>query len=404
MKKTLLTLTICTFLTACGGSSDSSNSQPNQPGNPSVPGNPGSKTGILTDSPIEGATYSINGVTAKTNAKGEFKYNEGDIISFKVGDIEVGAVKGAARITPVDLTNDEVKQLNLLILLQSLDDDGDHDNGIKLPEAVSSLAADAVNLSQPTAQFVSTLETELKTIPALANNTVVTAEKAKENFKATLLKDITGIWYVGASNSEESELALIIEEDGSYIMGEAIPSEPNNEGNGVEVGKISVDPLTGDFTVTVDVDTNDDWGLHDPAVTRIMNMTYNGVTLRLQEAADSSEGATFNRVPNTTSGLVGVWKINSGPQTFFFNSNNTYFMLDPSDADDCGKPGIEYGHYKVQDNKLFTTKIVVDTNGCAGLSNNYSHLGIPMSIQANTLTISVTDEGNYSFNRLNVAK
>lgn len=400
MKKSLLTVTICAFLTACGGSSDSSSSQPNQPTQPTL------KTGILTDSPVDGATYFINGGTEAKTTKdgGVFEYHEGDTITFKVGNIELGSVKGAARITPVDLTNDPVKQVNLLILLQSLDDDGDHDNGITLPEAVSSIAADSINLSQPTTQFVSNLETKLKEIPELANNPVVTEEQAKENLKATLLKDIAGIWYVPATVSEESELALIIQEDGSYVMGEAIPTEPGNEGNGVESGKISVDPLTGNFTVTTDIDTNEDWGLHDPETTRVMNMSYNGVTLRLQEADNSNEGATFNRVPNTTSGIVGVWKINSGPQTFFFNSNNTYFMLDPSDAEDCGKPGIEFGNYKVQDNKLFTTKIIVDTNGCAGLSDNYSNLGLPYSIQSNTLTVSVTGEGNYSFTRLNVAK
>src|SRR5690606_35363543 len=143
---------------------------------------------------------------------------------------------------------DEKTQLNLMVFLQSLDTEGDHDDGIKLPSDLSSLSKETINFSAEPEEFAQDLQIQLKNIPELKNNTVVSPEKAKENFSKTILKDIAGIWYVQGSDKEESELALIIKEDGSYTMGEAIFNEEDKEFNGMEVGKIKLDPLTGIFT------------------------------------------------------------------------------------------------------------------------------------------------------------
>ena len=109
MKKTLLCLTLAGLLSACGGSDNDSSSSPNpSPSNTT-------KTGVLTDGPVSGATYTINGVSKRTNAQGEFEYQEGDEITFSIGNIEIGTVTGADRITPVELADDVTTRTNLLI-------------------------------------------------------------------------------------------------------------------------------------------------------------------------------------------------------------------------------------------------------------------------------------------------
>src|SRR5690606_4505132 len=141
----------------------------------------------LTDGVIIGANYTINGVTKQTNERGEFEYQEGDEITFSVGDIEIGKVKGDSRITPLELAKDEKTQLNLMVFLQSLDTEGDHDDGIKLPSDLSSLSKETINFSAEPEEFAQDLQIQLKNIPELKNNTVVSPEKAKENFSKTIL-------------------------------------------------------------------------------------------------------------------------------------------------------------------------------------------------------------------------
>ncbi|ATO18282.1 hypothetical protein BS636_00615 [Acinetobacter sp. LoGeW2-3] len=399
MKKTLLAFTLSTLLTACGGSSDNDSASPIQ--------QTSEKVGVLTDGVIIGANYTINGVTKQTNERGEFEYNEGDEITFSIGNIEIGKVTGDSRITPLELAQDEKTQLNLMIFLQSLDTNGDHDDGITIP-ANLSLTPNTINFSAPTAEFVQNLQTQFQAIPELRDKTVVTPEKAKENFGKTMLKDIAGTWYVQGAEGDESEIALILKEDGSFIMGEAILNEEEKEFNGMEVGKIdSYDPITGLFTASATIDTNQDWGLTDFGKSRNMVLKFDGTQLHIQEEKNPEESATFSRLPNTANGIVGVWQ-SPASHIFIFNSNNTYFLLDPVGDDQveagdtpCGDAGIEYGKYRVLDNKLYIDPrdILIDTNGCAGLSDTNAQSGLSLNIQADKLSFTVAGEGSYTLSR-----
>jgi inhibitor of cysteine peptidase len=107
------------------------------------------KTGVFLDSTVDGLEYIArtpsgevvaSGVTADG---GKFLYKDGEIISFHVGDITLGETFANVQVTPVDLvpgayneTNDKVT--NIARLLQSLDLDGQPENGITITEPVRS--------------------------------------------------------------------------------------------------------------------------------------------------------------------------------------------------------------------------------------------------------------------------
>ena len=110
MKKTLICLALAGVLTAGGGSDNNDSSQTENP-----PPSSSNKIGVLTDSTIQGANYSINGVIKQTNERGEFEYQEGDEVTFSIGEIVIGKLKAASRITPQELANDEDTRLNLMI-------------------------------------------------------------------------------------------------------------------------------------------------------------------------------------------------------------------------------------------------------------------------------------------------
>ncbi|QIC74030.1 hypothetical protein FSC05_10090 [Acinetobacter indicus] len=400
MKKTLLCLTLAGLLSACGGSDNDSSSSPNpSPSNTT-------KTGVLTDGPVSGATYTINGVSKRTNAQGEFEYQEGDEITFSIGNIEIGTVTGADRITPVELADDVTTRTNLLIFLQSLDSEGDHDDGIQIPDSVSELDADSIDFSKSTTEFITSFQPVLQKIEIFKDKVVVSATEAQANFNQTLLKDIVGVWY---AKNAESEIVLQVTSDGKYLIGEPIVSSPSDSANGMEYGELSVNAVAGELWAQSSIDTNEDWGLNDFGKKRDMKISFDGTQLKISEAQNLNESATFTKVPHHNSGIVGAWSSSSGKQLFVFNTDNTYIMVDAVGDDQvevgetpCGGPGIEYGNYQLQNGKLLVnTPPIIDTNGCAGLSDNDAHLGLPVTIATNSLTFTVSDEGSFTLSRLN---
>lgn len=249
MKKTLLCLTLAGLLSACGGSDNDSSSSPNPPPSNTI------KTGVLTDGPVSGATYTINGVSKRTNAQGEFEYQEGDEITFSIGNIEIGTVTGTDRITPVELADDVTTRTNLLIFLRSLDSQGGHDDGIQIPDSVSQLPANSIDFSKPTTEFITSFQPVLQTIEDFKDKVVVSATEAQANFNQTLLKDIVGVWY---AKNAESETVLQVTSDGKYLIGEPIVSSPSDSANGMEYGELSVNAVAGDLWAQSSIDTNED--------------------------------------------------------------------------------------------------------------------------------------------------
>ena len=118
------------------------------------------ETGYFIDDPVDGLYFITATQSGYTNADGAFRYKEGEIVSFYVGDILVGEAAGAAEITPFDLagttpplTNIEVVRIinqmqqnnwissidmavNIAVFLQTLDADGIYSNGIQIPDQV----------------------------------------------------------------------------------------------------------------------------------------------------------------------------------------------------------------------------------------------------------------------------
>lgn len=98
------------------------------------------KTGVFIDSVVAGASYSSmpSGLKGKTNAKGEFKYKEGDYVSFAVGAIKLGSAKAASKVyirnvrpegISVPNTTSTIRMSQFLL---TMDTDGDPTNGIQI--------------------------------------------------------------------------------------------------------------------------------------------------------------------------------------------------------------------------------------------------------------------------------
>jgi len=121
-------------LSACGGGGSGS-------GTPPATGVTAS--GVFLDAEVEGLTYqSGSSAPRTTDANGTFTYTVGQPLTFSIGGVQLGTLTdGAARCTPDDF----VVPLNIARFLQTLDADGNPDNGIDLTIASAALAGTTVS-------------------------------------------------------------------------------------------------------------------------------------------------------------------------------------------------------------------------------------------------------------------
>ncbi|HAK52611.1 MAG TPA: hypothetical protein DCM54_12030 [Gammaproteobacteria bacterium] len=139
---------VCLLATACGGGGGDASIGLTLP-----------LTGILVDSPVSGVSYTSPSRTGITQANGEFFYREGDVVAFSLGATELGSATGRSQISRVELAgldtltvgnaeigaviNDETSAfqttVNLAVLLQTFDADGDPENGIEVTAEIAGL-------------------------------------------------------------------------------------------------------------------------------------------------------------------------------------------------------------------------------------------------------------------------
>lgn len=126
--------------------------------------------GVFLDSPVSGLDYKTATSSGLTGDLGVFRYRDGETVSFSIGALDLGSAVGAETLTPLGITSGATEASdpavnNKLILLQTLDADGDLNNGIQITEAIRAIVsakAATIAFSQPTTAFRTSL-TDLMT-------------------------------------------------------------------------------------------------------------------------------------------------------------------------------------------------------------------------------------------------
>jgi hypothetical protein len=167
---------------SCSGES-SSPVEPEEKGKPGL----GPNQGQFIDAPVEGLQF-ISGVqSGTTDARGVFSFQSGHDVQFWVGNIELGSVAPAVKLSPLHLaqTTDVTDPVatNIARFLQTIDNDGNASNGIKITGAV--LVA-AVGKSLNFAQTVVEFENDPNVQSVVASLTGVTQVGVRELVDATL--------------------------------------------------------------------------------------------------------------------------------------------------------------------------------------------------------------------------
>lgn len=115
----------------------------------------------LTRYPVSGLSFTSGIRFGVTNNQGEFKYRERKEVAFKLGNTKLPSVLPDSEISQLNFPDEQ--QENLKLLLFSLDEDGNRENGIQITPDSLPQEALSIDLSLPHEQFSSQLLDKLST-------------------------------------------------------------------------------------------------------------------------------------------------------------------------------------------------------------------------------------------------
>jgi hypothetical protein len=156
------------FLAATIGCSSMGSSVSSTPASATVPApvsapapTPEFLTGVFIDGPVSGITYQTPTLGGMTDKAGAFKYKPGEKVTFSIGSVVLGSAVGKPILTPLDIvegakdTSDQ-RVINICVFLQTLDQDGNPENGITISRKAASfvyLYGSETNFNQPARAF-----------------------------------------------------------------------------------------------------------------------------------------------------------------------------------------------------------------------------------------------------------
>lgn len=386
------------LLVACGGGGGGSGSSDSPP--PAPP--PATSTGVFLDSPVINIGYRTATQSGVTNAQGEYSYLPGETVTFFIGDLEFPAVAASGTVTPLELagasnTNDPIV-VNMIRLLQTLDRDGNPDNGITITENAKGTATQ-VNFALSTTDFANSsavltlIQNGGQDTPALA---LVSETAALAHFESQLIEggviqqptSIVGTWILTqrpATHIGEADLSIIVFlPNGTYYQADV---NEINEGSGLEYGTYTYSNNT--LSVTTTVDTNGDAGLGGGSIANIA-LGQNTFTFPTDDERESGN-YTFTRA--ASDGIIGTWLVDGGTTLFVFLNDGEYIGFEP--IEENGFVGIEWGPYVFANNDLQFTQ-AIDTSG----ESLASHADITTAmVEGNTLTLTEATDGDVVFAR-----
>ncbi len=230
-------------LIGCGGGSSSDGGVNSGGGtNPVAIG-----TAFYIDSAVSGVNYKCGSTEGITGSEGEFTFEVGSSCTFYLGDMELRGVDAGLLVDGESVYETDV---DIARILQSLDSDGNPDNGITIKAATVQALADEGIASLPTTD---TEMDEMLAVIAANGGTEVSEEDAAEHMLTTLLAGKTFYVVDEAEDGSKQVTKLTFNKDLAFI--EAIsPEMTENWSISIEGSRLTFNEDTdGSYTmITVD--------------------------------------------------------------------------------------------------------------------------------------------------------
>lgn len=208
-------------------------------------------------------------------------------------------------------------------------------------------------------------------------------------------QSLVGSWLMPQGPRSQTHVVATFLPNGVYLMAEdgpRDPSEPSGQ-SGMERGTYRWNASTKNFSSKTLVDTTGEWGLSHG---HIKSLTVSGNTLTSRTDSDLK----LKRIFSSSNKLAGTWymKEADGYAAITFLTDGTYSMVQDGKASGGGWTGMERGTYRWNPStKQFTRKVLRDTNGTWGLSDNLKR---SIRIAGNKLILTVAGEGSFTLSRV----
>ena len=160
--------------------------------------------GFFIDSPVQGLHYETETQSGTTRSDGRFYYEEGELVTFKVGPMVLGSAIGANYVTPIDMVPGAVDEkhptvTNMLRFLQTMDEDNNPENGINLPGyMMDELEGREIRFNMSTEEFEHNPELEMLMADMhdmhenYENRMMVSVEDAQAHMRNTMMSMMGG--------------------------------------------------------------------------------------------------------------------------------------------------------------------------------------------------------------------
>ncbi|MBW1757080.1 MAG: hypothetical protein JRJ80_13030 [Deltaproteobacteria bacterium] len=166
-------------------------------------------TGILVGGPISGVSFETETHSGITTENGTFRYEEGETVGFFIGDTVLGETQGKEEVSPFDLVpnaeplkgqdtlsraasnkcNPLVSVINMAAFLQTLDQDDNLDNGVRITSEVATLF-EGVSIDFAQNIFGFRRDRDLRTVLSQANGQDLFASHRQVRSGAFAMQDL----------------------------------------------------------------------------------------------------------------------------------------------------------------------------------------------------------------------
>ncbi|GAA0844173.1 hypothetical protein GCM10009113_15160 [Marinobacter szutsaonensis] len=370
-------LALALALSGCGGSGSSSTAVTEDTTTPE-----NTKTGIFTDSAVANIRYQTETQSDFTNALGEYEYVEGETVTFSIGGIELPPVTATGRITPADMTADTSSpdQLtNILRLLQSLDEDGNPDNGITITADTHTALENALlEVDQPAAEFETQFANE---VTVSVNKPLISAEDAEAHFYASQQADLRGSWIFvepdgessngqGPNGEEINVLTFLV--DGTYILAHKYGNDDQGAAT-AEWGTYTWNPATGELNVTVLGESEGGEGGLCPGLGDCTE-TVQLVGDELHFGSEAAAATPLQSIEDASNPYVGAWYLPEGEgfNVLTILDDSHYVIAHNANGEAYTGAAVvevssEWGTYSVSNGSFQVSGVETETDGPGGL-------------------------------------
>jgi len=306
-KSIVLSVVTGMFLLGCGGGGDDA----------PVAG-ASSSTAFLSDSRLEGVTYTCGSETGLTTAEGAFTYTSGacSAVEFSIGGVSLGSIDVAdinpdGIIYPADLlgldrnNTSDTELVNLLQVLQSLDSDGNPNNGILIDSNTTTLLEN---------------ETDLNSSVGTAGRALVDADDAVAHYEDTLRNDLN----ISVDTVPPSAAIITMTPNETYVDITSITI------NGEVGAQIWVNGI--DSNLSIDINNSATFNVNTSDNTDVNNTSSIVLVDDANKSSDATESSIF-RASQATLDLREVAAIKTGLEASTTPRAFTYIQMWNSGAD-----------------------------------------------------------------------